>query len=88
VTLGLNFAQGAAQWGEAWWVAMPVFRLGYMTNIRGNYLPANPGAEGEDVVIVPTDALQSFFDMVEDGSLLDGFFGAFGAVMPSRPSIC
>jgi hypothetical protein len=59
-----------------------------MTDIRGNYLPVNPGAEGEDLLIVATEALQSFFDMVEDGSLLEGFFGARRVAMPSHPSIC
>jgi hypothetical protein len=64
------------------------FGLGHMTDIRGSFLPVNPEVEGENQVIVATEALQSFFDMVEDGSLLEGFFGAHRAQMPSYPSIC
>jgi hypothetical protein len=59
-----------------------------MTDNRGNVLPVNPGVEGEDVLIVATDALQGFFDMVEDGTLLEGFFGVQPIAVPSHPSIC
>jgi hypothetical protein len=59
-----------------------------MTENRVGNLPGDRGVEGNDVHLVATEALQSFFDMVEDGTLLEGFLDFRPKASPGVSSVC